>query len=64
MKELIAKLNKHGKEIGRQSDSCEVAADVVKFYTMLHKSPGDPAAKAFLEIAYEKWEDKYLKVGD
>ncbi len=60
---IIKKLKITGKQIAQEANGgCEIANNVIKYYTMLYTCPGDPAAKALLEDAYKKWESKGKEV--
>lgn len=56
---LIEELKQVGKKISAESsDGCELATEIIKWYSMWHKCPGDNMAYVMCEEAYKKWKSK------
>jgi hypothetical protein len=53
---LLRDLATHGISIGMDAErGDENAKDVMKYYLMWHRCPGDPGAQVLTKLALDKW---------
>lgn len=56
--DVMEYLKKHGKEIGIKAQSGDVLSkDIINWYTLHYKCPGDPGARAQVMILLDKYVD-------
>jgi len=57
MQDIINYLKVHGSEIGKAADlGDELSQNIIEWYCLLTKTPGDPGAQAVLKAYIEKYQ--------
>lgn len=62
-RDIVTQLEIHGSTINEEAvKGCEISREIIHYYKMWHKCPGDPGSQAIVKMNLQKWLNKYVKL--